>query len=124
MNRDSSARRLIFGADSSALSAARSLSISVASTSTQTVASGISRRDRLSLSATDLRRPRIGIRVTPAGSGGRRDGRRRLRDSSRLGPAGIDRRVDIGAGDQPAAAGTADGRQVNAGVPGQLPDQR
>jgi hypothetical protein len=41
---------------------ARAVSSSVASTSTQTVASGISRRERLSLSAAALRAPRSGIR--------------------------------------------------------------
>ena len=70
-NRDNMASRLILGADSSAFSAARSPTSSVASTSTQTVASGISRRDRLSLSATALRTPRIGIRATLVGARGR-----------------------------------------------------
>jgi hypothetical protein len=42
----------------------------------------------------------------------------------RLGLANVDRRVDIGADDQPPAAGAADGREVNAGAAGELPDQR
>ena len=48
-------------ASESALISARAVSSSVASTSTHTVASGISRRDRVSRSTAVRRAPRSGI---------------------------------------------------------------
>src|ERR1700677_896150 len=64
-NRATRASRLTGFPGSRALSAARAASRPVASTSTQTVASGISRRERVSLSAAALRTPRSGIRTSP-----------------------------------------------------------
>ena len=66
VNRASSASRLTGRAGSAAFSARRASTRPVASTSTQTVASGISRRERDSLSAAARRAPRSGIRRTPA----------------------------------------------------------
>src|ERR1700677_4171239 len=64
-NRATRASRLTGFPGSRALSAARAASRPVASTSTQTVASGISRRERVSLSPAAWRTRRSGIRTSP-----------------------------------------------------------
>ena len=91
---------------------------SVASTSTQTVASGISRRERDSLSAATRRAPRSGIRRSP----GTVPDRRSRCGGCSAAQSAIACRTSLAA-DQ-SAGPCRDAGQVDAGVPGELADQR
>ena len=117
-NLASRASRLTGRAGSAALSARRTSTRPVASTSTQTVASGISRRERDSLSAAARRAPRSGIRARQL------VGRvRRRAPPLRRGQLG-DGLPDVLAAHHPVGAGSGEGGQVEARVFGLLADQR
>ena len=136
VNRASRASRLTGRVGSPAFRARRVSTRPVASTSTHTVASGISRRERDSLSATARRAPRSGIRrspvpVSPCRVSARCCDRAVAALASASTTAGCRRVVSLGDGltDVPPAhhavgPGPGESSQIQPGVPGLLAGKR